>query len=149
MNPRKIKFLLTAFVLLSALPLCMSCSTKSTAADVELNQEKPEAEPIKVLNSQEAKKLLAQQPNTIILDVRTPPEFAGGHLQNAQLINFNAPDFKEQIKRLDPTQPYLVYCAVGGRSKLAADIMHKMGFKQVYNVSQGFNAIKEAGVPVK
>ena len=149
MNPGKIRFLLTTFVLFSALPLCMSCSTKSTAADVELAQEKPEAGPVKEINSQEAKKLLAQQSKTIILDVRTPQEFAGGHLQNAQLINFNAPDFKTQIKRLDPTQAYLVYCAVGGRSKLAADMMHKMGFKQVYNVSQGFNALKEAGFPVK
>ena len=102
----------------------------------------------KSIRSQEAKKLLADQPSTTILDVRTDEEFAGGHLQKAMNLNYNAPDFQTQLSDLDKTKPYLVYCAVGGRSSKAAKLMREMGFEQVYNVTEGFPELKRAGIPV-
>jgi phage shock protein E len=103
---------------------------------------------VKTVNSQEVKALLAQQPATIILDVRTDQEFTGGHLENAVNLDYNAPDFQSQLLSLNKIKPYLVYCAAGGRSSKAAKLMQEMGFLQVYNVSEGFPALKSAGLPV-
>ncbi|WP_190277492.1 redoxin domain-containing protein [Adhaeribacter rhizoryzae] len=118
---------------------------KMTQPGISLSNTKV-AEP-KLLNSQEAKKLLIKQPKTIILDVRTGQEFAGGHLNNALNFDYNNPDFVNQLSTLDKTKPYLVYCAVGGRSSKAAKQMQEMGFQLVYNVTDGFPGLKKAGLP--
>ena len=65
-----------------------------------------------------------------LIDVRTPQEFSGGHIKNAVNIDFNAPSFKDQISELDREQPFLIYCAAGGRSAKAASLMNSMGFKK-------------------
>ena len=83
----------------------------------------------------------------LILDVRTGQEFAGGHLEKALNLDFNGPDFQGQLAGLDKSKPYLVYCAVGGRSGKAAKLMQEMGFQQVYTVSEGFPELKRAGIP--
>jgi phage shock protein E len=103
-------------------------------------------EPVKKVNGPAAKSLLARQPTTIILDVRTPQEFAAGHLKKARLIDFNAPDFAQKISQLDPTKTYLVYCAVGGRSHLATKLMAQKGFKQIFDATEGFSGLKKAGL---
>ncbi|MGV3502621.1 MAG: rhodanese-like domain-containing protein [Adhaeribacter sp.] len=99
------------------------------------------------LNSSQAKALLQKQPGILILDVRTPGEFAGGHLAQARNLDFNSAGFENQLAALDKTKPYLVYCAVGGRSSKAASLMQQMGFQRIYNVSEGFPALKSAGIP--
>ncbi|MET4104957.1 rhodanese-like domain-containing protein [Hymenobacter sp. UYP22] len=80
----------------------------------------------------EAQKLLTQ-PNTVLLDVRTPTEFAAGHLKGAQNLDFRAPDFAEQLARLDPSKTYVLYCRSGGRSNQAGILMQEKGFKKVVN----------------
>lgn len=105
--------------------------------------------PVKSITSQQAKDLLAQKPATIILDVRTDEEFTGGHLDKAINLDYNAPDFQTQLQSLDKAKAYLVYCAVGGRSSKAAQLMQEMGFLQVYNVTGGgFPELQSAGLPV-
>ena len=110
-------------------------------------QQKPVTN-LTTIDSKGAKALLAQQPKVIILDVRTPPEFAGGHLKNALNLDYNQPDFANRLAQLDKNRPYLVYCAVGGRSSKAARLMQQMGFKQIINVSEGYTSLKKAGVAV-
>ncbi|RSK41135.1 rhodanese-like domain-containing protein [Hymenobacter perfusus] len=80
----------------------------------------------------EVKKTLAQ-PNTVLLDVRTPEEYAAGHLPGAQNLNFRAPDVAQQLQRLDPKQTYVLYCASGNRSSKTAVLMQEKGFPQVIN----------------
>ncbi|MEP7129034.1 MAG: rhodanese-like domain-containing protein [Chitinophagales bacterium] len=77
--------------------------------------------------------------NAVILDVRTPEEYAAGHIPQSVLINFNAPDFAAKIAALDKDKTYLVYCAVGGRSSKASAMMSEKGFKEVYNLQGGFS----------
>ena len=48
-----------------------------------------------------------------ILDVRTPQEFAQGHLAGAMNIDSSAPDFEQKLAALDRDKTYLVYCRVG------------------------------------
>ncbi len=72
-----------------------------------------------------------------LVDVRTPQEFAEGHLQNALNVNYNANDFAEQIAKLDKTKAVYVYCRSGGRSGSAVRQMQEMGFKEIYNMDGG------------
>ncbi len=135
---------------LSALLLIMSGYSNPTGeleASALPKQEKP-ATPVKNLNSQEAKYLLAQKSKIIILDVRTAPEYAGGHLQAATNMDYTAPGFAARVSKLDKNKPYLIYCAVGGRSSKATKLMQEMGFKHLYNAAEGFTSLKKSGVPV-
>lgn len=94
-------------------------------------------------------KKISETPKGIILDVRTPNEFAQGHLPNALLIDYYNDDFKAQLARLDKTKPVFVYCASGGRSASASKIMIQAGFKEVYDLQGGFNTWVARGKPVK
>ncbi|MBT9392448.1 rhodanese-like domain-containing protein [Hymenobacter sp. NST-14] len=80
----------------------------------------------------EVKKTLAQ-PNVVLLDVRTPEEYATGHLPGAGNLNFRAPDVAEQLQKLDPNKTYVVYCASGNRSNKTAVLMQEKGFQHVVN----------------
>ena len=81
----------------------------------------------------------------VILDVRTPEEFAAGHLPGAINIDVNEPDFEEKVKPLNPDQPYLVHCAAGGRSARACTKMGRLNFKTLVDLAPGFNGWKAAG----
>lgn len=62
-----------------------------------------------------------------VIDVRTPEEFAAGHVEGALLIDVSAPDFAERIAELDPEGEYLVYCRSGNRSAQAVATMRDTG----------------------
>jgi len=86
-------------------------------------------------------------PDFIILDVRTPEEFADGHLANAVNIDFYAKTFRDELTKLDKSQTYLVYCRSGARSLSSAQIMEGLNFKEVYNLSGGIIGWKAEGMP--
>ncbi|MBL7856975.1 MAG: rhodanese-like domain-containing protein [Cyclobacteriaceae bacterium] len=83
-----------------------------------------------------------------VLDVRTPAEIAEGKIEGAMTMDYSQPDFSNRIDKLDKNQPIVVYCAVGGRSSSAAEIMRKKGFKEVYNLEGGIQAWRAAGQPL-
>ena len=93
-------------------------------------------------------KKLSADNTAIILDVRTPAEYAKGHLANATTINFFDTDFKEKVGKLDKTKAAYVYCAVGGRSAKALKILQELGFKTAYNMLGGFTGWQAAGLPL-
>lgn len=86
------------------------------------------------------KEKLAATPNALLIDVRTPEEVAECQIAGASNINFNAPDFKAQMEKLDRTRPLFIYCAAGGRSAKACNAVKDMGFPVVYDLKGGFNA---------
>lgn len=73
-------------------------------------------------------------PDTIVLDVRTPEEFAAGHLDGAMLLDFNGGDLQAAIPELDPEVEYLVYCRSGNRSGQAIALMEQAGFTNLSNL---------------
>ena len=73
----------------------------------------------------------------VILDVRTPGEFAEGYIEDAQNIDFQSGNFENEIAALDKNVTYAVYCRSGNRSGQAAKIMHDAGFQDVYNLDGG------------
>lgn len=135
-------------VLCASLAFMVACNSADTTQTAEQTTEAT-APATQAINSQEAKDLLSQNPDVVILDVRTPMEYAQGHLQNSELVDFSAPDFQEKLKALDPEKPYLVYCAVGGRSGKATQLMEQLGFKQLYDATDGFTSLKSAGLAVE
>ena len=78
-----------------------------------------------------------ENPNFVILDIRTPEEYQMGHLQDSQLINFYSPNFQRSLSQLDRNKQYLVYCRSGNRSGKAVQMMSRMGFQKVYNLQRG------------
>lgn len=96
----------------------------------------------------EAFATLAESPGTVLLDVRTPQEFATGHLRNAVNIDFNAPDFADRVAGLDRTATYAVYCRSGNRSGQALQLMTHAGFENAAHLDGGIVAWTAAGRPV-
>lgn len=85
--------------------------------------------------------------NEQLIDVRTPEEYNAGHIPNAININFNDPAFQSNIQKLDKQKPILLYCAAGGRSARALKIVNDLKFKEVYELSVGFNGWSQSGKP--
>ena len=83
----------------------------------------------------------------ILLDVRTPQEFSGGHIANARNVDWNAPDFMSHLADIDKKAPIFVYCLSGGRSAAAAETMRKNGYTTVYELTGGMLAWRSAGLP--
>jgi thioredoxin len=94
-------------------------------------------------------KKISATPNAQLIDVRTPEEYADGHLKNAVNINIKSGDFKDKINQLDKTKPVFVYCLSGGRSSSAANEMATMGFKEIYNLDGGIMKWRNDGKPVE
>ncbi len=85
-----------------------------------------------------------------ILDVRTPAEYAGGHIKNTLLANWNdQTEFNRRVAFVDKNKPVYVYCLAGGRSAAAAQKMRADGFKNVYELQGGINAWKAANKNVE
>ena len=118
----------------AAIILLAGCSSTGSATTVNLNV------------SEFSQKIT--EPDVIILDVRTPEEFASGHIEGALNIDFNSGNFANEITRLNPSETYAVYCRSGSRSGQAASIMHKAGFHDVSNLNGGVIDWTNAGLPL-
>ena len=99
------------------------------------------------IDSKEAYRLIKADANIAILDVRTAKEFAEGHVAGAVNIDVNQTNFAQKIDELDRSKTYIVYCRLGIRSRKAVGIMSAKGFKNLYNVSDGFAGWSKNGLP--
>lgn len=79
------------------------------------------------------------------VDVRTPEEYAAGHATRAVNIPLN--DLPKDLDRLERNEPVYVICQTGRRSKEAADILAKNGFKWVFSVTGGTAQWQADGLP--
>ncbi len=99
------------------------------------------------LSATEFSARLAESSNPVILDVRTPEEFASGHLENATNINWNSSDFEEKTSVLNKEKPVFLYCRSGGRSSEAAKKLQELGFKEVYEMQGGITQWRSSKLP--
>lgn len=74
-----------------------------------------------------------------LIDIRTPDEYAQGHLKNAVNINFYDPTFANDMNKLNKSKELYIYCRGGGRSRRASKQLGKMGFTKVYDLKGGIN----------
>lgn len=83
--------------------------------------------------------------NAQILDVRTPEEYASGHIDNAKNINWLNNNFVVNAEKLDKSKPIFVYCKSGGRSSKAAAKLAELGFTNIYELQGGILKWNAAG----
>lgn len=84
----------------------------------------------------------------IIIDVRTPDEYSGGHIENSLNIDIKSKNFPKEIGDLERTNKYLVYCHSGRRSSKAIKLMENMNFTDLKNISGGIVKWKNKGLPL-
>lgn len=108
----------------------------------------PTKSSVREATPQEAAQFIKSTPSAIVIDVRTPQEFAEGHIAGATSINVLADDFDKKIAALDRKTPLLIHCRSGGRSRRALAAMEKLHFEQVVHLTDGLNGWKAAGLPI-
>jgi rhodanese-related sulfurtransferase len=111
---------------------------------------------IKEVDGDTLARMLAEQPELLLVDVREPSEHEHGHLRNAHLVprgileaaaDLQYPKHDELLSGARD-QPVVVYCATGGRSAMAAMVLQMMGFQEVYSLAGGFLKWAEEQRPV-
>lgn len=90
---------------------------------------------VKNVTSAEARALLAKNPKTVLLDVRTPEEYRQARLRGSLLIPLG--ELGRRVQEVPRDRPVLVYCAVGARSSNAAGFLSSKGYGEVYNMTDG------------
>jgi rhodanese-related sulfurtransferase len=101
-----------------------------------------------LLSAAEAADVIAA-PGTVLLDVRTGPEFAAARITGARQADWYRPDFTSLIAGMDRQAATVVYCRTGHRSADAARLMEALGFSEVHDLAGGIVAWYEAGLPIE
>jgi len=123
------KLILAVMGVVSATLFLTSCSSDSSAQKV---------------SPKEFSEVISD-PSVVILDVRTPQEFAEGHLANAINIDFQSGNFEQEIASLDKSKTYAVYCRSSNRSGEAVKVMADAGFTRMYDMDGGIIDWQAAG----
>ena len=129
-------FLILALSVVIIFSLSVAACTKQVIADI---------------TPQVASKLIEENrnnPDFIIIDVRTPEEFATGHIENAINIDFRSESFEDSINELDKNKTYLVYCRTANRSRSAVNIMEELDFNEIYHMLGGIVQWEAEGLPI-
>lgn len=83
-----------------------------------------------------------------LVDVRTPKEYADGHIEGAINIDFTDENFETLLSEVDKSKPVAVYCGRGGRSGKCSAYMKKAGFTKIYDLDGGITEWKYKGKPI-
>lgn len=104
---------------------------------------------LKDLTAEAAAELIKENPDIVVLDVRTPVEFTLSHIENAININYYSFSFKSKLAKLDKSKTYIMHCQTGVRSGKTIPIMQKLGFSKIYHMNGGFSEWKKAKLPTE
>ena len=112
-----------------------------------VSDKKPDKTPYTNINVQQGKEMI-DKGEVFILDVRTPEEYASGHIKNSTLLavqDIPANELDIKLKELPKDRSILVYCRSGSRSVAASTILAGNGFSKVYNMQGGITEWIKAG----
>jgi phage shock protein E len=147
---------ITSLLLLALAAIAMSaCASAGAtadapatgAADADADAGAAERPGVVRIGAQDAVSLLAERDDLTIIDVRTPEEFADGHLADAELVDIYEAAFRDEIDGLDRDGSYVLYCRSGNRSGQAAAFMQELGFAEVYDAG-GLADLANAGATI-
>ncbi len=103
----------------------------------------PATAEVQLIGPDEYKQQFSQSDQHLLIDVRTPEEFAGGHIPGA--INISVESLPDRLDEVPEDVPLVVYCRSGNRSATAGEILVNNGYQPVYDlggirdwVAQGF-----------
>ena len=100
------------------------------------------------VNTLQATQMINRQ-DALLLDVREQAEYAQSHILNSRGLPLSQIEARIGDLEKYKDKPVIVYCATGNRSSAAAAVLRKGGFSQVFNLSGGFAAWQQAGLPVQ
>jgi rhodanese-related sulfurtransferase len=103
---------------------------------------------VTVAKAQKLIKERAGKADFVILDVRTPTEFAEGHIDRAVNLDVQSRDFEKGLRKLDREKSYLVYCRTGNRSRKATVAMEALGFRSIFHMTEGVVRWKQQNLPL-
>ena len=103
----------------------ISCAQSSSAKKSDV---------VSLISAQELSKITD---NIQLIDIRTPQEFAEGHLEGAKLIDFYNANFMQKMSNLDKNKDLYIYCRSGNRSGKAAIKLESIGFPKIYDLEGG------------
>jgi rhodanese-related sulfurtransferase len=83
----------------------------------------------------------------VIIDVRTPEEYAGGYIEKAINLDYYSETFADELDQLGKEKIYLIYSRTDQRSGEALDMMAELGFREVYNMLGGIVRWEELKLP--
>ncbi len=113
---------------------CASNSSSSEGKEARIEEVTSTLDNVNEINFKNKK--------NVLLDVRTPEEFAEGHVPGAVNIDVKNPNFEEEIQKLDTKKNYFIYCKSGVRARLATEKMQEKGFKNAKNFKDGMSTYK-------
>lgn len=90
-----------------------------------------------LLSSQDFMSKYKSTPDSVLVDVRTPSEFDAGHIKGAINIDYENSNFESEVKKLDASKTYFIYCRSGNRSSKSLVIMKNNGIKNIYDLNGG------------
>lgn len=110
-----------------------------------------ETQIIEVVTPQEAFNMIESNrnnPDFVIIDIRTPEEFAEGYIEGAINIDYYSETFEDELDSIDKNKMYLIYCEWGNRSGATLATMEGLKFMEVYDIKSGIEAWLTEGLPV-
>ena len=111
---------------------------------------------VREVSALEAKQIAEAREDAVVLDVREDHEWAMGHLPGAILVPLGQLDFQADPAGPRPNadliaateRPVVAYCATGKRSILAADLLQKLGYRDVVSMRGGIMGWAREGLPI-
>jgi len=142
------KSLITKIALLLILSISLIACAQNKKSDTNTTNTAVSQEQ-KVISLITPKDLNTRNTGIQLVDVRTPEEYAEGHIKNAININLFDDNFEEQMSKLDKSKDIYVYCLKGGRSGKASNQLEKIGFSKVYDLEGGFQNWQKKNLEVE
>jgi rhodanese-related sulfurtransferase len=131
------KILLHSIAYLFSLALLSACQAQEDKSTLNLSPQ------------DFAQQIKAKGDSVLLVDVRTPGEYRGGHLDGALSLDFYGSDFAGEVAKLPKDKQVFVYCRSGSRSQASVSAFLKAGFKKVTNLEDGIGGWQDAGLPLK
>jgi phage shock protein E len=101
------------------------------------------------VNSKQVNSMLQKDKKWIVLDVRSAEEFNSGHIKGALNIDIRQPDAFSKIDKLNKNAKYIVHCRTNHRSGMAVEHMMQSGFKNIYQMMDGWSGWLTNNLPVQ
>jgi len=92
---------------------------------------------------------LINREDALVLDVRSPEEFARGHILGAKNVPLGELDRRAAEVAKNRSRPVIVACESGNRSLGAAARLRRLGYERAYSLAGGLAAWQQAGLPVE
>lgn len=136
------KTLLNKIILLKTIVLSLILLSSCNLESQEQNGNQQSAAYLKVSPAVFQEKMAEEEAAYVLVDVRTAGEHNAGAIEKSENHDLLNGDFEAAMKEWDPETPVYVYCAKGGRSSRAAEMMQQKGFKKIIELKGGYSALK-------